>query len=130
MLGGHLHHRATEVPYTGVIVQLNKAQWWCQTDVQSEFNSLQRDSFFLIKIFLERHVLFNDALNTFHLQVYGVRHMVKNHSYSKRENLLLPNGLLFQISSKTSFIYIILQTGIHIPWPLLQQLCNSSMGPP
>ena len=25
----------------------------------------------------ERNVLFNDALNTFYLQLYGVRHMVK-----------------------------------------------------
>ena len=28
----------------------------------------------------ERTVLFNDALNTFYLQLYGVRHMVKDHS--------------------------------------------------
>ena len=37
-------------------------------------------------------VLFNDALNTFYLRLYGVRHMVKDHS----------NG---------SFICIIPQTG-------------------
>ena len=30
----------------------------------------------------ERNVLFNDALNTFHLRLYGVRHMVKDHSDS------------------------------------------------
>ena len=28
----------------------------------------------------ERNVLFNDALNTFYLWLYGVRHMVKDHS--------------------------------------------------
>ena len=28
----------------------------------------------------ERNVLFNDALNTFYLRLYGVRHMVKDHS--------------------------------------------------
>ena len=28
----------------------------------------------------EGNVLFNDALNTFYLQLYGVRHMVKDHS--------------------------------------------------
>ena len=27
----------------------------------------------------EGNVLFNDALNTFYLQLYGVRHMVKDH---------------------------------------------------
>ena len=29
--------------------------------------------------------LFNDALNTFYLRLYGVRHMVKDHSDSERE---------------------------------------------
>ena len=32
--------------------------------------------------------LFNDALNTFNLRLYGVRHMVKDHSDSERENPL------------------------------------------
>ena len=30
------------------------------------------------------NVLFNDALNTFYLRLYGVGHMVKYHSGSKR----------------------------------------------
>ena len=59
----------------------------------------------------EGNVLFNDTLNSFYLWLYGVRHMVKDHSDSERENLLLPHGLLFPISSKGSFICIILQTG-------------------
>ena len=56
-------------------------------------------------------VLFNDALNTFYLRLYGVRHMVKDHSDSERGNPLPPHGLLFPISSKGSFICIIPQTG-------------------
>ena len=32
----------------------------------------------------ERNVLFNDALNTFYLRLYGVRHMVKDHSDSEK----------------------------------------------
>ena len=28
--------------------------------------------------------LFNDTLNTFYLRLYGVRHMVKDHSVSER----------------------------------------------
>ena len=44
-------------------------------------------------------VLFNDALNTFYLRLYDVRHMLMDHSHSKRGNLLLPHGLLFLISS-------------------------------
>ena len=57
------------------------------------------------------NVLFNDALNTFYLQLYGVRHMVKDHSDSEKENLLLPQRLLFLINSKGSFICTIPQTG-------------------
>ena len=52
----------------------------------------------------ERNVLFNDALNTFYLRLYGVRHMVKDHSDSERGNPLPPHGLLFPIDSKGSFI--------------------------
>ena len=56
------------------------------------------------------NVLFNDALNTFYLWLYGVRHMVKDHSDSERGNPLPPHGLLFPISSKDYFICIIPQT--------------------
>ena len=52
----------------------------------------------------EGNVLFNDTLNTFYLRLYGVGHMVKNHTDSERGNLLPPHRLLFQISSKGSFI--------------------------
>ena len=46
--------------------------------------------------------LFNDALNTFYLQLY-------DHSDSERGNPLLPHRLLFPVSSKGSFICIIPQ---------------------
>ena len=59
----------------------------------------------------ERNVLFNDALNTFDLRLYGVRHTVKDHSDSERGNLLRPHGLLFSINSKGSFICTIPHTG-------------------
>ena len=48
----------------------------------------------------EENIVFNDALNTFYLRLYGIRHMVKDHSDSKRGNPLLRHGLLFPISSK------------------------------
>ena len=57
--------------------------------------------------------LFNDALNTFYLRLYGVEHMVKDHSDSERGNLLPPHRLLFPISSKVFFICIIPQTGCY-----------------
>ena len=52
----------------------------------------------------EGNILFNDTLNTFYLLLYGVGHMVKDHSDSERGNPLPPHGLLFQIRSKGSFI--------------------------
>ena len=59
----------------------------------------------------EKNVLFNDALNTFYLRLYGVRHMVKDHSDSEKGNPLLPHRLLLSINSKGSFICTIPQTG-------------------
>ena len=48
--------------------------------------------------------------STLYLRLYGVRHMVKDHSNSERGNPLLPHRLLFPISSKGSFICIIPHT--------------------
>ena len=58
----------------------------------------------------EGNVLFNNALNTFYLRLYGVRHMVNDHSDSERGNLLLSHGLFFSIN-KGSFICTMPQTG-------------------
>ena len=63
----------------------------------------------------EGNVLFNHALNTFCLQLYGIIHIVKDNSDSEKRNPLPP------ISSKGSFICIIPQTGYHIQQPLLHQ---------
>ena len=52
----------------------------------------------------EGNVLFNDTLNTFNLRLYGVRHMVKDHSDSEKGNPLPSHRLLFPINSKGSFI--------------------------
>ena len=59
----------------------------------------------------ERNVLFNDALNTFYLRLYGVRHMVKDHSDSEKGKPLPPHRLLLSINSKGSFICTIPHTG-------------------
>ena len=69
----------------------------------------------------EGNILFNDALNTFYLRLYDVRHMVKDHSDSERGNPLPLYGLHISINSKGSFICIIPQTGYYIPRPLLHQ---------
>ena len=72
-----------------------------------------------IKVFVwkcgrkEGNVLFNDALKTFYLRLYGVGHMVKDHSDSERGNPLPPHGLLFPINSKGSFICTIPERRAH-----------------
>ena len=59
----------------------------------------------------EGNVLFNNALNTFYLRLYGIKHMVKDHSDSEKGNPLPPHRLLFPINSKGCFICVIPQTG-------------------
>ena len=59
----------------------------------------------------EGNVLFNDTLNTVYLRLYGIIHMVKDHSDSERGNLMHPYGLLYLINSKGSFICTFPQTG-------------------
>ena len=66
----------------------------------------------------EGNVLFNNSLNTFYLQLYGVGYMVQSHSDSEMKPL---HGLLFLLSSKVFFICTILQTG----QPLLHQLWST-----
>ena len=50
----------------------------------------------------ERNVSFNDALNTFYLRLYGVRHMVKDHSDSERER---EREMFYLTTHSTHFIY-------------------------
>ena len=56
--------------------------------------------------------LFNDAHNTFYQRLYGVRHMVKDHTDSEKGNPLPPHRLLLSINSKGSFICTILKDRI------------------
>ena len=81
----------------------------------------------------DENVLFNEVLNTFYLRLYGVKHVVNDHSDSERGNPLPPHGLLFPISSKSSFICIITQTYHGLYYTSRGALAgtrNSSMGPP
>ena len=72
----------------------------------------------------EGNVLFNDALNTFCLRLYGVTHMVKDHSDSERENPLPPHGLLFPINIQDSTYHGL----CYISRGALAGTRNSSMG--
>ena len=83
----------------------------------------------------EGNVLFNDTLNTFYLRLYGVRHMVTDHSDSERGNPLLPHGLLFPVSSKGSLYasshrHNTYHSLCYTSHGALAGTRNSSMGPP
>ena len=82
------------------------------------------------------NVLFNNALNTIYLRLYGVGHMVKDHTDSERGYPLPPHGLLFPIDSN-----VLLYAPSHRQDNTYHGLCytshgalagtrNSSMGPP
>ena len=84
----------------------------------------------------EGNVLFNDALNTFHLRLYGVRHMAKDHSDGEKGNLLPPHRLLFPKTAR-----VLLYSPSHRYNSTYHGLCytssralagmrNSSMGSP
>ena len=74
----------------------------------------------------ERNVLFNDALNTFYLRLYGVRHMVKDHSDSEKGNPLPPHRLLLSINSKGSFMVDPLSCFSF--QPVIYDWCNKGSG--
>ena len=50
----------------------------------------------------EVNVLFNDALNTFYLRLYGVKYMVKDHSDSEKEGR---KEMFYLTTHSTHFIY-------------------------
>ena len=72
--------RAVSALSHAVFVIVNTALWSKAAEL---INKRERENF----------VLFNDALNTFYLGLYGVRHMVKDHSDSEKGNPLPPHGL-------------------------------------
>ena len=68
------------------------------------------------------NVVFNDALNTFYLRLYCVKHnMVKNHSYSERMDLL------YTLSHRQDMIYYDL---CYTSSGAVAGTRNSAMGPP
>ena len=74
--------------------------------------SVIKDVMQVLRTRKEGSVLFNDALNTLYLWfLYGVTHMVKDHSDSERGNPLPPHGLLFPISRQDNTYHQLWSTG-------------------
>ena len=84
----------------------------------------------------EGNVLFNDALNTFYLRLYGVRHMVKDHSDSEKGTRCRHIGYAYRLAAQ-----VLLYAPSHRQDSTYHSLCytscgalagmrNGSMGPP
>ena len=73
----------------------------------------------LLGIRKEGNVLFNDALNTFYLRLYGVRHMVKGHSDSEKGNI----GYSFRLTAR-----VLLYAPSHRQDSTYHELCYTNRG--
>ena len=68
----------------------------------------------------EGNVLFNDALNTFYLWLYGIRHMVKDHSDSEKGNHI---GYSYRLTAR-----VLLYAPSHRQDNTYHSLCYTSRG--
>ena len=71
----------------------------------------------------ERNALFNDALNTFGLRLYGVSHMVKDHSDNERITSCRHMGYSFRLAAK-----VILYASSHRQESTYHGFCYTSRG--
>ena len=72
----------------------------------------------------EGNILFNDALNTFYLRLYGVRHIVKDHSDSEREETRCCHmGYSFRLGAR-----VLLYASSHRQDDTYHGLCYTSRG--
>ena len=71
----------------------------------------------------ERNVLFNDALNTFYLRLYCVRHMVKAHSDSEKETRCRHIGYSYRLTAM-----VLLYAPSHRHDSTYHDLCYTSRG--
>ena len=99
---------------SALILVYMRFKYWCAHGERNNTNPQMADAFLcsFFTHFTTGHVLFNDALNTFNLRLYGVRHAYGKGPQKKREKKpAAVTWLLFPISSKGYFICIIPQTG-------------------
>ena len=72
----------------------------------------------------EGNVLFNDALNTFYLRLYGVRHMVKDHiQIARKETCFHHIGYPFRLTAR-----VLLYAPSHRQDNTYHSLCYTSRG--
>ena len=69
----------------------------------------------------EGNVLFNNALNTFYLRLYGVIHMVKDHSEAREETRCHHMGYSFRLAAR-----VLLYASSHRQDNTYHSLCYTS----
>ena len=71
----------------------------------------------------EGNVLFNDTLNTFYLRLYGVGHMVKDHSDRREKTCYRHIGYSFRLAAR-----VLLYASSHRQDNTYHSLCYTSRG--
>ena len=69
----------------------------------------------------EGNVLFNDALNTFYLRLYGVGHIVKDHSEARKETRCHHMDYSFRLAAR-----VLLYASSHRQDNIYHSLCYTS----
>ena len=76
-------------------------------------------------------ILFNDAFNTFYLRLYGVGHMVKDHSDTEREETRCCPSYFFRVPARDHLYATSKDRIAHtMAFVTLVGTRNSSVGPP
>ena len=83
-------------------------------------NLFRKEVFYLMN---EGNVLFNDTLNTFYLRLFGIGHMVKDHSDSERETHCWHIDYSFQLAAR-----VLLYASSHRQDNTHHSLCYTSRG--
>ena len=95
-----MHHPTDRITHTTDFVTPVVGLWlereivqWIQDGMEGKNTCIHMYNIFIYRhTVIAGHVLFKDAHTTFYLQLYGVGHMVKDHSDSERGNQLPPLG--------------------------------------
>ena len=104
-----MHHPTDRITHTTAFVT-PVAEHWLEPARRKVGISITSSRAVFVKLKLYPEVVRVD-LEGREEMLYGVRHMVKDHSDSERGNPLPPHGLRFSINNKGSFICTIPQTG-------------------
>ena len=71
----------------------------------------------------EENILFNNTLNTFYLRLYGISHMVNNHSNSERKPAVGHMGFSFRLAAR-----VLLYASSHRQDNTYHSFCYTSRG--